>query len=291
MKKIFFSLTLILIASTSFGQFWYINFDTPFDTPYVSNSFYIDSLKNPASKWQIGPPQKKVFDSAYSNPNALVTDTLNSVPPNDTSVVIYNWHTPAQSHYWGELVLQFKYKMDGNPEDKGKVEISMDKGKTWADLVGLGMYYWEYGFKPNLKGSSSGWQHYGVHLGPVGGFNPYIDTVLVKFTYITTSDPNKRDGWMVDNLGFFYHVGIAEIQSDNLISLYPNPSNEQLQIHKSNSIAKQTVQILNCTGQVVYNNTNFIGETINTSQLSNGVYILRYSDTKNYSIKKFVVQH
>ncbi len=292
MKKIFYTFVLFLFAQTSFCQFyWKTDFDTP-DTAKINYGFHIDTLKSSTSKWQIGHPQKKVFDSAYSNPNALVTDTLNSLPPNDTSGIIYHWYSPDR-FIWGELVLQFKYRMEGNAEDRGMVEISVDKGKNWSDLSSLGMYYWEYGFKPTLKGSSGGWKHYGVHLGPFVGnhFSNKIDSFLFRFTYFTSNDTNKKDGWMIDNLNFFYHIGIEEVQNDNYISLYPNPANQHLQIVKTNNTSKQIVQIFDCTGQVLYNNSDFTGETINTSQLSNGIYILKYSDTKYYSMKKFIVQH
>ena len=54
---------------------------------------------------------------------------------------------------------------------------------------------------------------------------------------------------------------------------------------------KQTIQIFNYTGQLLYDNQNFSGEIIDTQQLNNGIYLLKYSDTKSFSIKKFIVNH
>ena len=41
------------------------------------SQFYADTISNPNNIWQIGKPQKKTLDSAYSGRNALITDTTN----------------------------------------------------------------------------------------------------------------------------------------------------------------------------------------------------------------------
>src|SRR4051812_30284690 len=53
----------------------------------VTKYFYIDSLQT-NNIWQLGKPSKPVFDSAYSKPLALVTDTLHPYPINNTSSFI-----------------------------------------------------------------------------------------------------------------------------------------------------------------------------------------------------------
>ena len=58
------------------------DFESPTDIPIE-----IDSL-NASNIWQIGEPSKTLFSSARSNPNALVTDTLNNYPVNDSSSFI-----------------------------------------------------------------------------------------------------------------------------------------------------------------------------------------------------------
>ncbi|MDA3953800.1 MAG: transposase [Bacteroidales bacterium] len=42
---------------------------------------YFDSSEPPI--WQIGTPNKTFFDSAYSSPNAIITDTVNYYPINN----------------------------------------------------------------------------------------------------------------------------------------------------------------------------------------------------------------
>jgi hypothetical protein len=47
----------------------------------------------------------------------------------------------------------------------------------------------------------------------------------------------------------------------------------------------------NLRGKLIYDNSNFTGDTIDVKRLNNGIYFLKYSDGKNYSIKKFIVKH
>ena len=97
---------------------------------------------------------------------------------------------------------------------------------------------------------------------------------------------------MFDDLHFEdYFEGIEEFQNDNLISIFPNPTSDGLFVQQKTKTDKQTIQVYDFTGRLVLENINFSGQTIDTRQLNNGVYLLKYSDTKNISIKKFVVQH
>jgi len=88
-----------------------------------------------------------------------------------------------------------------------------------------------------------------------------------------------------------YAEGIEEIQNDNLISVYPNPVNDQLSIKINKISSSQTIQITNYQGQVVYDNKYFQDSYIDTKHLNSGLYFLRYSDTKSFTVKKFVVNH
>ncbi len=86
-------------------------------------------------------------------------------------------------------------------------------------------------------------------------------------------------------------TGMIENDKTDNISISPNPTSDELRIHTTKIADKQTMQILNYTGQILYDNSNFIGTSLDTRQLPNGIYLLKYSDTKSLSVKKFVVQH
>lgn len=91
--------------------------------------------------------------------------------------------------------------------------------------------------------------------------------------------------------GVYVPTNIEESIADNLISIYPNPANENLFIQKTQRSNSASVQVFNYTGQLVFENKNFKEENIDTQNLQNGFYVLKYSDGNNYSVKKFLVEH
>lgn len=296
MKRLLLSISLTLIVATSFGQFsWYLNFDAP---QYLDR-VYKDTIANPNCLWEVGHPTKTVFTSAYSNPNAIVTDKLNPVPANDTSA-FYLIHQRDNFAPWHAFSIWFWYKMDGDSTDYGKVEISPDSGLTWINMLTQDTTYqmmW-MSSKPTLKGSTSGWQQFRVDMTQwASGWSTFpvymtADTILFRFTYINDSSSILHDGWIIDdfNIGDGWE-GIQEYGNANLITISPNPTNENLVIHRTKNNDNSSIQIYDCKGQLVSENKSFKEENISTKNLQNGIYLLKYSDTKEYSVKRFVVQH
>jgi hypothetical protein len=300
MKKLLLTISLSLIIGTSFGQLgsWGTDFESPSFQLNSSNRFYVDTISNPNSKWQIGHPNKNVFNTAFSYLNALVTDTLNVIPQNDTSIIYIKHFRFLQGFH--VFVLHFKYRMDGDSTDFGTIEISPDTGHTWISVLNQDTSYQMYWIspKPTLTGSTNGWQSFDLDMTNwASGFGTFpidmtADTILFRFTYITDSSSSPRDGWIIDDLNFEdWWEEVSEIQNDNLISIFPTPTSDELKIYRTKVSDNQTIQILNYKGELLYNKTNFIGETIDTRQLKNGIYFLKYSNTTNFSIKRFVVQH
>jgi hypothetical protein len=69
--------------------------------------------------------------------------------------------------------------------------------------------------------------------------------------------------------------GIQEFTNSNLISIYPNPANENISIEYLKSIDKKSIQVIDCNGQIIYQDSNFDGEIVSTKQFYNGIYILK----------------
>jgi hypothetical protein len=307
MRKIYLLLTLVLTAtSVSFGQVTcggiampeYWNFDggqTPYD--YLLK---IDTISYPNNIWQIGVPQKTVINSAYSSPNVIITDKINPYPPNDTSVFIFKhidqggYSTPHSA----ELAGYYKVNTD-SLNDYGTIEISLDHGTTWINLItdtAYSSYYQWFTPKPTLTGNSNGWVNFWVRLADLGiPFNVnWGDTILLKFTFISDSIADTLDGLAYDNFQFCDGAeGIEEMLNDNLIVVYPNPTTDFLYINRRTNPMTETIQIFSYTGQLLFEDNNFISKTIDIKKLNltDGLYFLKYSDTKNYAMKKIIVQH
>lgn len=296
MKKWLLSLSLSLVAATSFGQlFWSIDFDDP---EYLDR-IVRDTASNPNCMWQIGPPNKTVFTAAYTDPNVFVTDTLHPVPANDTSI-FYLKHVREHTYPLHIFILQFRYQMDGDSTDFGSIEISPDSGNNWINVLTQDTTYqmdWAMP-KPTLRGSTTDWQWFYLDMtywaSGLGSFpiEMTADTILFRFTYITDSSSTPHDGWMIDDFILEdFPEGIEEFQNDNLIAISPNPVSNQLNIHRTIASDRSRVQIIDYTGQILFDQANFSGDTIDTQHLNNGIYLLKYSDSINFAIKKLVVQH
>lgn len=220
---------------------------------------------------------------------------MNPYPINDTSSFIIQHIRPGNQGGNESLLLDFYFKLNTDTlTDYGTIEVSVDNGSTWINLLTQDTNYGFYWLsqKPILSGTTNGWQHFSEELNSLTYTVGYSDILLYKFTFVSDSIQTNKDGWMLDDFNFHdWWEGIQEIQNDNLFSIYPNPTSDELQIHRKKISTNERVQVLNFTGQVLIDKNYFSNNVISTKELSNGIYLLKYSDTKNFAIKTFVVQH
>ena len=101
-----------------------------------------------------------------------------------------------------------------------------------------GIYGWIK--EANLTGSSNGWEWFELYAGGVDEFDiNYIDTVMFKFTFISDSIENNKEGWMLDDIYIddFGDSSIDDFKWNNFNSfIFPNPSADFISIKYENSI-------------------------------------------------------
>jgi len=290
MKKISLFLSCIITFSySSFGQFVYIDFEDP-------NAFYslfIDTNSNPNNTWQIGQPDKPLFNGAHSPTHVIVTDSLTPYPINDTSSFIITLKRGWEG-YNSLLLLDFYFKMDSDTlTDVGMIEFSTDMGTTWNDVMTLdsSCIIWLEP-KPALTGSIVNWTHFSVDLRGITGQYGLSDTLLYKFTFISDNIQTNKEGWMIDDLSLEdLWTGLVETGNDNLISIHPNPVSNYLVVEGKNNDDDKIIEIMDFSGKTVSSYQNFNGETIDVGSLRNGLYLLKYTDKKIVLIRKFMVAH
>ena len=79
--------------------------------------------------------------------------------------------------------------------------------------------------------------------------------------------------------------GIIERYSNNIISIYPNPTKDNLTIETSKELS---LEIVNLIGQTVYTSNINKKAVINISAFAKGVYIIKLKDEKETVVKKVV---
>jgi hypothetical protein len=308
LKVTYFALLVLTFFSSSlYAQDWFQYFDGA-DTLCGHNfspaSICINTGSDSTNIWQVGVPNKGIFDAAATFPNALLTDTVNFYPPNDTSsfqFAVIPWT------FSGILALQWKQKLDMDVGlDGGKIETSIDGGLSWQNVFDDPHVYNFYGYQPGnsdtlpsgdlvFSGTDSVWQD--IWLCYDYSWLSFFDSMMVKFTFISDSTDTQQEGWMIDNL--LAHVTlihtVGESQPDKYLRVYPNPASDRIHIETQKIQTFHIIEemyLMNASGQVVdeWRNepTKFY---INTQKYSNGLYYLKVKTNLRTETHPIVIHH
>lgn len=213
MIKLTTLLSIICFAS----QAQYDSKSNYFENQDTSSLEYIKLVIKDKNIWQVGKPVKNKFNSAYSAPNAIITDSLNPYPVNATAS--FSFHAkPQENAYTPSTIfaVQWMQKID---LEKGKdiaiIEYSYDDGITWHSPFDSPDTYNFYGFQQNtvdtinsergFSGTDSAWTNIWLchdisYLTACDDFVPCIDSLTYRFTIKTDGNQTNQDGWMIDNL-------------------------------------------------------------------------------------------
>lgn len=304
MIKLYFLTTCFLISSLGINaQSWYQYFDGADTSVFNSILFTIDTTGG--NVWQIGPPQKTIFDSAASVPNVLVTDTINFYPNNDTSACVAKVNVWTS---WGILALQWKQKLDfDSAQDVGLIEYSVDSGITWTSVFNNPFVYNFYGFDTiNVDTVTSGavgftardtsWNDIWLCF-DMSWVSQVTDTVYFKFKIQTDSITNDREGWMIDNMNShltIFHTAKGE-QLRPYLTVYPNPTNgivyvETMHVNEFHIIEK--MELIDVTGKVVKEWKNVPTKFwIDVSDQPNGSYFLKVQTNLQTNTVPVIINH
>ena len=118
---------------------------------------------------------------------------------------------------------------------------------------------------------------------------------LICLGRIDANTESNTSAWnTISELRFYKEGSVASITSNELrqVSLYPSPTNNQLRLKNFNDKVSK-IEIYNLLGKkLISSKIENSNQTINTSQLANGIYLVKLSDVNNVSAtKKIVVQH
>lgn len=286
-------LLFILVSFTCGAQQFTISFESS-DTLYP-HICYIDTVSNPNNTWQVGHPQKNIFNSGHYDANGIVTDTINSYPANDTSVFylkVPGW-VPfnTTSNWYGPLYrLQFAYQMDIDSGDYGIIEYSRDSGQTWINIYEDSLLSWSHA---RFDTSTTGWHIISIfrYTFPDGINVSYSDSIFFKFSFISDSIPSTKDGWIIDDIGFdYFFSSVHDIYTNNIFTLSPNPSGGHIKLASKTQQQPTTIQVYNLNGQKVYETNALPPSGDLYLDLPNGVYVLKYSTEDYAAVQRLIIQ-
>jgi hypothetical protein len=279
------------------GQFdcnYYLDFSNGKDSIHIT----IDTISNPTNIWQIGIPQKVTFNTPGDF--AIVTDTINSYPVNDTSIFILK-HVACDGigmgPYTGSSGISGMYEVDTDSlNDYGKIEFSPDNGNSWVLISDDTLTYegspWPtqiYG--TTFTGSSNGESLFDIDLALSNEiFNIAIgDTVLFRLTFISDGTAESRDGLMFDDIYIMdmWAWGIEEVDAQSMI-VFPNPASTTIQIQNVHAPI-QELKIFSLDGRLVYYENNVDVNNIPIEFLKNGTYqVLAETIHGDFLLSRFI---
>ncbi|MFW6020108.1 MAG: T9SS type A sorting domain-containing protein [Bacteroidales bacterium] len=300
MKKLVLLFVFIALGNLLSAQIdttdttWHI---IKFDTSYK----YLELDTSAQNIWEIGQPSKPFFDSAWSKPNAIVTDTNDNYPANNHSWFDLYLTPKNMESYYSCPYISIKHKYDTDTlQDGGYITVSYDDGNTWMNIIydSVAMQYTPYipnqnnphvknlytdtdslaGQEFGFSGHSGGWvtTRFGWQY-VVGKKNPN-DTMIIRFNFISDSIDNPKEGWMIDNIRLHKRI-ISGIQTNEQpgFQLYPNPTNGPVNIKLNQTHKDIRLKIFTTAGQLIeqrqYENKQKI--EWQTTGLMPGVYLLQ----------------
>jgi len=313
MKKIIlFIIVDIFICYNGFSQFGALLYDGTIT--FESNPNAVVSIRLDTNIvnniWQIGKPNKLLADSAYSIPNAIITDTINPYPVNSNSFFelnITDFNNFPSFYTWGEMILSFNHKYEtDSAHDLGYIMQSYDNGVTWYGLTDVIQPYWiinstnlynnqdtSQNGVAGFSGNSNQWKNVEVHWVWCMITKCFFDTCKIRFYFSSDNVNTNKGGWIIDNIRVRGYEVIGNVQDNSSYSEYmnfPNPLYENSEIEFKKPV--QSIQFFNGTGKLVLQK-NRISDSFNFQSygFQKSLYIMKcvFEDGK-IIVKKIVVE-
>ena len=291
------------ILQTTQAQIGTIDFEGSLTLIEIDTS-YADNI------WQIGSPNKTLFDSAYSAPNVIVTDTVNNYPTSNLSSFILLFDL-----YGSQPSISFMHKFDtDSAQDGGYVELSFDGGTSWTHLTAQtneDAQQTAYGFSTNnfynetdtlnngksaFYGQSQEWKSSDVTFWCMAVKTSF--QCQLRFTFSSDTIETENEGWMIDNIVVQNEGGCSSINeysyNTESLKISPNPFQDytSVTVDDGTYIRNGTFTVFDMFGRVASTPQQISGSQFIYSgrELKSGIYSYRLTDNKGFSATgKFVV--
>ncbi len=297
-------ISLLLIFCSLFWQTAVAQYSYQYFDGQEGMHYYADSTQS--NVWQVGPPQKSIFNAASTHPNAAVTDTVNYYPENNESTLTFEVSNDY-GFYGGYTTINWRQKIDFGPSnDGGIVEIRSNDTSEWANIFDNPYVYEVFGFVPeNLGTLSTGdwafsgtdtlWRH--IWLCLESDFYATDLSLQIRFRMVSDDIASEHEGWMIDNLAYetiFPHT-LEDLVADGIyMTVGPNPTSGRIQI-LSEKIPDyhiiESIEVWNMQGRAVRqygkSPTKF---WIDIGDLPKGVYFIKVKTNLREETFKVLLQ-
>jgi len=258
------------------------------------------------SSWQIGSPDKVIFDTSFSQPNVIVTDTISPYPISDTSSFSFGLDKNGFP-FVGVYAVNWVQKLDLETNaDLGLLEFSIDSGNTWANAFTSNLVYNFFGFQiqnvdtlpgnvVGFSGTDSSWAS--IWLCFDAFFLSQQDSVRFRFKLLSDSNQTSQEGWMIDDITVrpsIVHT-INEIERSEYVLLNPNPADQYVSIDlkKSPDIHYiKEVRLYDLNGREIGSWTQVPNRfKVPVGNLKNGQYLMFIETNTKSEMHQLIIAH
>lgn len=193
------------------------------------------------------------------------------------------------SDYEAPANLTFKVAYAPRYETDGEILImyvSTDCGNSWRIIHGLNRnnglmtHDQQAGWTPS---SASDWSAKTISLSKYENDS----NVMVKFVAIC----NSGNSIFLDNINIgAYALDVPALPGNEAFTMYPNPATDEVHISTSFTTSKMEVSVLDITGRLLLHHKSYQNDqTISTTDLPNGMYVVKVSAEGNTWSQKLVI--
>ncbi|MEA1896652.1 MAG: T9SS type A sorting domain-containing protein [Bacteroidota bacterium] len=308
LAAVFLLLSVNVIASPTIpiiGLF--TDFENFYPYPFTGHPEAVDTLNpwiidksNPDNIWQIGPSYKAEFGQAYSLPNAMITDTINSYPINNHSTFQFMVVKPEHFEYPQNCIsyihIGFSYKFQTDTlRDGGYIDISYDLGESWRNVINDEIAFFSpgsnfYGSSDTLindmrgfSGEQGSWTYTSfILMIEDNELAEEQDSIIIRFNFVSDSIDNNKAGWIIDDISILVEnrcgVGIEEFNDVNPTMIYPNPLSDVSLLRLPDDNYEYLIQIFNIHGIEVFRCRSKESVELSQSDFEPGAYIYKISN-------------
>lgn len=313
-------------SATANGDYSRISFfpnrtsgDDGWNDPIIDATIYIDNIKG-TKKTATPPPADPVPPTAAPSPTNSDTTILSIY--NDTGAFTGNSATWTPDYDFGENGGNVNLSTTGT---NNALKLNFSNAGWGAgtnspvDITGMTHLHFDY-YAPNLAAGSLGHEFKFIIIGEGQGEKDYVfkesgaDAVIVFDQWVSVDIPLShfealgltKDKFLQYKLGstsdlnttlvyfdniYIYNSATASVDNNTLLgfSMYPNPANNVLNISAKETI--KNADIFNVLGKKVMSvNINKANGSIDVSNLSSGIYLIKYNVNDKVGTAKFIKQ-
>lgn len=218
------------------------------------------NLLNASSWWT---SQKPASEPAILKASVHITDYVPKACPksdttNESTFYALPFNGPGMPNDFAKFFIFLRDVSKGSIVD---MKILNPNGTTYSS--------WNYAFTSNFNVCYSGWSKHLPILPGVCTFQATYNGVICSQNFTISTN-----------------TGISGYDNLTDILIYPNPATDNLTIETHQ---KATIEILNTAGQIIKTiHTRDKQISINISDISGGVYIIKAKTEKGVAVKKFI---